>query len=272
MRLDEWKGVFTRSVKRFKEDDCLGLAQQIAYSSLLAVFPALAGLIGFLKVSGLFDDVLNVLSGTVPDGVTSFVRSIDADSHGGAGPAALVVGLGLAIWAASGGMSALIKAVNRAYSLEETRPFWKQRALAILLVVLTGLVAAIVFILIVLGGDLGRVISRQPGVGDAFDPLWGSLRWPIAFLAILVFFSLVYTIAPNRTGHWRWTSAGAIVGSLLWLVLSALFQLYVTYAGHYSRTYGALATGVILLLWINYSSYALLFGAELNSELERRRG
>ena len=260
-----------RSFAQFMADDCMGLSQQIAYSSLLALFPALAGVIGFLAVFGLFDNVLHVLSGVAPRGVIKFVGTVRGDSHGSAKAAALAIGLLGAIWAASGAMGSVIKAVNRAYDRQETRPFWKVRAIAIVLVVSTGLATALVLVLIVLGGDLGKVVGRQPGVGSAFDVLWGILRWPVAFAAVLLFFALVYYFAPNQEQrNWKWITPGSLVGSLLWLGLSALFQLYVTYAGHYSKTYGTLATGVILLLWLNYSAFALLFGAELNSELDRQ--
>jgi membrane protein len=267
----DWIAVFKRSGAQFMGDDCMGLAQQIAYSSLLALFPALAAVIGFLGVFHLFDNVESVLSGVAPHGVIKFVNTLRGDSKGGAKAAALVIGLLGGIWAASGAMGSVIKAVNRAYDRKETRPFWKVRGIAILLVVTTGISTALVFLLIVLGGDLGTVISRQPGVGPVFDVLWGILRWPLAFVAILLFFALVYYFAPNldvRT--WKWISPGSLVGGILWLALSGLFQLYVTYAGNYSKTYGTLATGVILLLWLNYSSFALLFGAELNSELDRQ--
>ena len=268
---NEWVAAFKRAGKEFMADDCMGLAQQIAYSSLLALFPALAAVIGFLGVFHLFDNVENVLSGIVPHGVIKFVDTLRGDSTGGAKAAALAVGLLGGIWAASGAMGAVIKAVNRAYDRQETRPFWRLRGIAIVLVVSTGVSTALVFVLIVLGGDLGTVVGRQPGVGPAFDVLWGILRWPLAFAAILLFFALVYYFAPNvdvRT--WKWISPGSVVGGVLWLVLSGLFQLYVTYAGHYSKTYGTLATGVILLLWLNYSAFALLYGAELNSELDRQ--
>ncbi len=249
----------------------MGLSKEVAYSSLLALFPALAGVIGFLGVFHLFDNVLNVLQGTVPHGVITFVKTLQSDSKGGKKAAALVLGLIGAVWAASGAMASIIKAVNRAYKRRETRPFWKVRGVAILLVVITGISTAFVFALIVLGGDLGKVISRQPGVGDAFNVLWGILRWPIAFSAILVFFAFVYYLAPNKDQrNWKWITPGSLIGALLWLLLSGLFQLYITYAGHYSKTYGTLATGVILLLWLNYSSFALLYGAELNSELDRQ--
>ncbi len=249
----------------------MGLSQQVAFSSLLALFPALAGLIGFLGVFHLYGPVLNALEGTVPHSVIKFVRSIRADNHGGAKTAAFVIGMIAALWAASGATAAVIKAVNRAYDRQETRPIWKVRGIALLLVVLTGFASALVIVLIVLGGDLGKVIGRQKNVGPAFDVLWGLLRWPIAFAAILLFFALVYYFAPNVDQRsWKWITPGSVVGSLLWLLLSGLFQLYVTYAGHYSKTYGTLATGVILLLWLNYSAMALLFGAELNSELDRQ--
>ena len=181
----------------------------------------------------------------------------------------------VALWAASGATGSVIKAVNRASDLEETRPFWKTRLLALLLVVLTGLVTAVVFVLIVFGGPLGDAIARRADLGHAFDVLWGALRWPIAFAGILSFFSIVYYVAPNRTTRsWRWVTPGAVVGSLLWLAISALFSLFTSFSSSYDRTYGALAGAIILLLWLNYSAVALLFGAELNAELERkgRRG
>ena len=250
--------------------DCMGLAQEIAYSALLAIFPALAGVIGFLGVFHLFDSVISVLKGIAPHGVISFIHTLQGDSHGGAKAAALALGLFGAIWAASGAMGSVIKAVNRVYERQETRPFWKVRGTAILLVITTGIASALVLLLIVVGGLLGRVISRQPGVGSVFDVLWGILRWPLAFSVILIFFALVYYYAPNKDQrNWKWVTPGSLVGSLMWLILSALFQLYVTYVGHYSKTYGTLATGVILLLWLNYSAFALLYGAELNAELDR---
>jgi len=227
--------------------------------------------IGFLGVFHLFVPVEHALKGTVPHGVIKFIDTLRGDSHGDVKAAALVIGLFGAVWAASGAMGAVIKAVNRAYDRQETRPFWKVRGIAILLVVMTGLATALVFVLIVLGGDLGKVITHQAGVGPVFDVLWGILRWPIAFAAVLLFFAFVYYLAPNKDQRsWKWITPGSLIGGVLWLVLSALFQLYVTYAGHYSKTYGTLATGVILLLWLNYSSFALLYGAELNSELDRQ--
>jgi membrane protein len=135
----------------------------------------------------------------------------------------------------------------------------------------TGITTAGIFLLIVVGGKLGEAISEKAGLGGAFDWTWGILRWPIALVAILLFFAFVYYLGPNKDQrNWKWVTPGSALGGALWLALSGLFAVYVTYAGHYSKTYGAIASGVILLLWLNYSAFALLFGAELNAELDRQ--
>jgi membrane protein len=252
-------------------DDAMGLSQQVAYSSLLAFFPAVAFVIGALGVFDLYDDVISLLEPIAPSGVIDFVETLQQDSSGSASATAFILGFFGAVWAASGAMGSVIKAVNRAYDRQETRPFWKVRAIAVLLVVMTGITTALVFLLIVVGGKLGQAIAEKAGYGGAFDWIWGFLRWPIAFVAILLFFALVYYLAPDREQrNWKWITPGSVVGGLLWLLLSGLFALYVKYAGHYTKTYGSIASGIILLLWLNYSAFALLYGAELNAELDRQ--
>src|SRR6185503_14613521 len=133
-------------------------------------------------------------------------------------------------------------------------------------IVLAGLLLLIVF-----GGPLGAAIADKAHLGGEFELLWTTIRWPIAFVALLLFFGLVYYLAPNvDVRSWKWLTPGSLVGSLMWLVLSGLFALYTSLSDSYSKTYGALASGIVLLLWLNYSAFALLFGAELNSELDRQ--
>ena len=249
----------------------MGLAKQVAYSSLLAFFPAMAFIVGALGLFHLFDDVKRLLDPIAPNGVIKFITSLQKDSKGGTSAAAFLIGFFGAVWAASGAMSSVIKAVNAAVERQETRPFWKVRAVAILLVVVSGFTTAGIFLLIVVGGSLGDAISKKAHLGGAFQWTWGIVRWPVAFAAILLFFGLVYYLAPDREQRsWKWITPGSLLGGLLWLLLSGLFALYVTYAGNYTKTYGTIASGVILLLWLNYSAFALLFGAELNAELERQ--
>ena len=271
LSVSEWLASLKRSFSEFMKDDCMGLSQQVAYSSLLAFFPAMAFIVGALGLFHLFDDVKRLLDPIAPNGVIKFITSLQKDSKGGTSAAAFLIGFFGAVWAASGAMSSVIKAVNAAVERQETRPFWKVRAVAILLVVVSGITTAGIFLLIVVGGSLGDAISKKAHLGAAFQWTWGIVRWPVAFAAILLFFGLVYYLAPDREQrNWKWITPGSLLGGLLWLLLSGLFALYVTYAGNYTKTYGTIASGVILLLWLNYSAFALLFGAELNAELERQ--
>jgi membrane protein len=271
----EWLAAFKRTGKRFIADDCMGLGQQVAFSSLFAFLPTVILLIALLGLFGdrVFDSLEQFVGSVAPDGVVSIIdlAKQDAARDKSGSAIAFASGLFLALWASTGAMGALIKAVNRAYDRIETRPFWKRRLIALLLVVATGLVLAGVFLLIVFGGDLGNAIVRRTGLGDSFKLFWNLARWPIAFGAVLLFNGLVYHLAPDLPGRsWRWLTPGSLVAALAWLALSGLFGLYTSYSGSYSRTYGSIAGAIILLLWLYYSALAILFGAELNAQLERQ--
>jgi membrane protein len=263
--------VFKRSIASFMADDAMGLSAQVAFSSLLAFFPAMIFLVGLADLTGVYGTLQEFLTPVAPGEVLDTIETLQRDTSTGTSMIAFLVGASLAVWAASGAMGAVIKAVNRAYDRVETRAFWKTRLIAIVLVCLSGLVLAGLVLLIVFGGPLGSAIADKAELGGAFELFWGIFRWPIAFLAILLFFSLVYYLSPNvEHRSWKWLTPGALVGGVMWLVLSGLFSLYTSLSDSYSRTYGALASGIVLLLWLNYSAFALLFGAELNSELDRQ--
>ncbi len=276
LRFGWWVSALKAAGREFIADDCMGLAQEIAFSSLLAFFPSVILLVGLLGLfgTGAYDSLTHLLGTVAPKGVLQMIDlAKQSSAHNRAGSAiALVVGTVGALWAASGATGSVVKAVNRASDLEETRPFWRTKALALALVVLTGLVTTFVFVLIVFGGPLGDAIARRAGLGSEFNVLWGILRWPIAFAGILCFLSLVYYLAPaRRPRNWRWVTPGSMLGAALWLAVSALFSLYTSFSGSYDRTYGSLAGAIVLLLWLDYSALALLFGAELNAQLEKRR-
>ena len=267
----EWFSVLKRTFKAFLADDAMGLSSQVAFSSLLAFFPAMIFLVGLADLFGVYGTLQEFLTPIAPGEVLDTIETLQKDTSTGTSVVAFVVGASLAIWAASGAMGAVIKSVNRAYDRVETRAFWQTRIVAIVLVCLTGLVLAGLLLLVVFGGPLGTAIADKAGLGGAFELVWGIVRWPIAFLAVLLFFSFVYYLAPNVDHRdWEWLTPGALFGSIAWLVLSGLFSLYTSFSDSYSKTYGALASGIVLLLWLNYSAFALLFGAELNSELERQ--
>jgi membrane protein len=269
--IGEWVDVFKRAFKQFMADDCMGLAQQVAYSSLLAFFPAVVLLVGLLGLVGAYDELQDFLNPVAPKAVTDLIEQLQEDSSGGGSVVAVVVGTFGAVWIASGAMGSVVKAVNRAYDRFETRPFWKVRVIAIVLVAASGIGTAGTLLLIVFGGKIGEAIADQAHLGSAFEWVWNIVRWPLAFVAVLLLFALIYYLAPNKDQRsWKWITPGSIVGTVMWLALSGLFALYTSFSSSYSRTYGALAGGIILLLWLNYTAWAILFGAELNAELDRQ--
>jgi membrane protein len=271
-RFSSFVDSFKAAAKGFLADDCMGLAQQIAYSSLLAFFPAIVALAGLLGLIDAYDELQSFLRPVAPKAVTSLLDTFGKDSGGSGSAIALVVGIAGAIWAASGAMSTLVKAVNRAWDLEETRKFVKLRIISTLLVFAFTLVMAGMLLLIVLGGTIGDAIATRAHLGGAFDWTWAIARWPIAFAAVVGLFAIVYFVAPNKEGpRWQYVTPGSLLGGLLWLALSGLFALYTSFSDSYTKTYGALAGGIVLLLWLNYSAWAILFGAELNSELDKRK-
>ena len=212
-----------------------------------------------------------LLDPIAPNGVIKFISGLQQDSPGGTSAAAFVIGLFGAVWAASGAMTSVIKAVNKAHERQETRPFWKVRAIAILLVVSSGITTAGIFLLIVVGGALGDAISKRAGLRRRFPvdlghrPLAGRVLRDPPLLRARVLPRTEQGAEKLEVGHARLSRRRRALA-----LLSGLFALYVTFAGNYTKTYGTIASGVILLLWLNYSAFALLFGAELNAELERQ--
>jgi membrane protein len=269
----EWWAVLRRAFKEFLADDCMGLSQQVAFSSLLAFFPAMILLVGLLGLIGAYEQLKEFLGTVAPGAVIQAIEIAQRSAAGREATASIAFVLGLfgAVWASSGAMTAIIKAINRAYERPETRPVWKVRLYALLLVGATGFTTSSLFLLIVFGGPLGEAIAERARLGTVWDWVWGIFRWPLAFAVILLFFAIVYFAAPDvRPRNWKWLTPGSLVGGLLWLALSGLFALYTSLSDSYDKTYGSLAGGIVLLLWLNYSAFALLFGAELNAELDRQ--
>ena len=263
--------MFKRTGKQFLADDCMGLSQQIAYSSLLAFFPAVVFLVAVLGLIGAYDTLQSFLNPVAPKSVTDIIKQLQQDSGGSGSAVAAAFGAFGAVWAGSGAMGSVVKAVNRAHNRLETRSFWKVRLISLVLVLTSGFVLAGMLLLIVFGGKLGDAIARKAQFSGAFTWFWDVFRWPVAFVGVLLLFALIYYLAPNAEQRsWKWITPGSLVGSLMWLVLSGLFALYTAFSSSYSKTYGSLAGGIVLLLWLNYSAWAVLFGAELNAELGRR--
>jgi membrane protein len=268
-----WRQILVRAWQEQGRDNVGLLAGAVAYFSFLAIFPAL---IAAISIYGLVYDAdeaaeqVESFADQLPDEAATIVEE-QLTSIAGSAEEALTLGVVLsillALWAASGGMGAMIKAVNIAYDEEDGRGFVKGRALALALtvgavVVVLVALALIAVLPVVLGVvDLGPVATVAIQVG----------RFLVLAAVVLVALALLYRWAPDRQDpRLRWTSPGAIVATIGWLVASALFSLYVSYFGSYSETYGSVAGAAILLLWLYYSAFIVLLGAEINAESERQ--
>lgn len=268
-----WFQVVRRAAKEASADQVPLLAAGVAFYSFLALFPAL---IAAVMIYGLVRDPADVreqvasLSDTLPaDAASLLTTQLEAITSTGGGSLGigLLVSLALALWSASGGVGNLMTAINLAYDEDETRGFVKRRALALGLTL-----AAIVFVVVAVGLVAVAPAVLDQVVGDG--PLrWGleAARWVGLLVAMAVALGVLYKVAPDRDApKFRWVTTGSVVATVLWLVASLGFSLYVDNFGSYNKTYGALAGVVVLLLWLWLTMYVVLLGAEINAEAEQQ--
>jgi membrane protein len=273
-----WLDVLKRTVREAREDNLTDWAAALTYYGVLSIFPALLVLVALLSLLGehprTTDALLEIVQDVSPGAAAETLRDPIVDvirSKGGAG-ALLGVGLVGALWSASGYIGAFMRAMNVLYEVEEGRPFWKLRPLQIAITIAMVLLLALVAIAIVVTGPLASAVGGVVGLGDAAVTAWSWGKWPVLVLIVIVMLAVLYYAAPNvKHPGFRLLSPGAVAAVVLWLVASLLFALYVANFGSYNKTYGSLGAVVVFLVWLWISNLALLLGAELDSELERRR-
>lgn len=267
-----WQELARRTIADTLADDCPGLAAQLAFYFFLAVFPALlfiVSLLAYVPLGATLGGAVEQLQAVLPQEIVIFIRrQIDqaaAGSHGGL----LTVGIAGAVWSSSSAVTAIITALNRAYDIEEWRPWWKRRLIAIALTVALALFVVLAFAFVVGGRDLSEWVASQLGTSERFAQIWAIAQWPIALALVVIAVDLVYYFAPNADNQWVWVTPGALLATTLWLITSAGFKLYVQNIGSYTAVHGAIGTVIVLMLWFYLSGFALLVGAELNAEIDK---
>lgn len=268
-----WKDVLARTAMEAKRDQIVLLAAGVAFFGLLALVP---GLVAFVSLYGLLADPADVtrhvgdLLGAAPEEMRDLVqnqlRAVTQESSGSIG-VGLVAGLAVALWSASSGMKHLIDALNAAFDEEEGRGFLEVRGLALLLTVgsVVFVVAAVVVLTVVPALLDGSV------VGDATELAITIGRWPALAVSFALALAVLYRFGPSRDeAQWRWVSVGAVVATVLWLLASGAFSLYLASVGGYNETYGSLGGVVVAMLWLFLTGLVVLLGAELDNELERQ--
>ena len=272
-----WKYVLRKTVREFSEDQCTDKAAALTYYSVLALFPAALALLSIIglvanpeKVLGTTMDVLRPLvSQSTLDVIRPTLESMATSQAAGL---SLVVGLAGALWSASGYVGAFGRAMNAIYEIDEGRPFWKLRPLQILITLVAVVLVAVVLVMLVVSGPLAESIGNVIGLGSTAVLVWSIAKWPVLAVLVVVIVALLYYATPNvKQPKFRWISVGAGVAILTWVVVSVLFGFYVANFGSYDKTYGSIAGVVVFLLWLWLTNLSLLFGAEIDSELERGR-
>jgi membrane protein len=279
------KDFLKRLWARTEHDDILGRSAQLSYYFLLALFPLLLFLItlfGYMNGAGshLRDKLISYLATVIPSAALRLVTDTIDQVTNARGGGKLWFGLLASLWAASSGLNAVGEALNVAYDVPETRPWWKVRLISIALTVAIAILIVSALLIVLYGGRLGLFIATLIHEDSDFTLVWRILQWPIALTFLFIAFSLIYRFGPNlgarRTDkripaadlRRRWLSPGVVVAIILWVLVSLGFRLYLHFFNSYSATYGSLGALIILMLWFYLTGAAILLGGEINCELE----
>jgi membrane protein len=253
-------------------------AAALTYYALMSLFPALLVAVALLGVFGQQSLIANTAdylktAGAPAETVNAVTSALtSAQEQQGTAVTALVVGLALSLYSASGAFGAAGRALNRVWRVEEGRGLVRRKAEALVWTLIVLVLVLVTFVLIFLGGGFATEVLGWFGLGQGAADVWRIVRWPAAVVSATLIYAVVYYAAPNvEVRRFQWITPGAVFGVLVWIVASALFFLYVSNFSSYSATYGAFAAGVILLVWLWLTNVALLFGAELNAAIDVRR-
>jgi membrane protein len=278
-RLSPWKlGGLTpwRLLKRvyneFNEDEVFTRSAALAFYFVSALVPMVFFLISILGLLAQGHNLQSDLLGYAgrfmpPDAYTLLQKTLKEITTTSTG-LKLAIGLVLALWSGSGGISSVMDALNRCYHVTDSRPFWKQRLIALALTIALSALTITALIIILYGGDIAQFVGTHTGLSAPLVLAWRIIQWPVALFFVVMSFALLYFWGPDTEQDWAWITPGSLVGVVLWIGASLIFRIYLHYFNSYSKTYGSLGAVIILLYWLFISGLALLAGGEINSEIE----
>ncbi len=268
------KETLKRTFKEFSADNLTDWGAALTYFAVLAIFPALialvsiVGLVGSSLTDPLLENVSEVAPGPAKDILTSTIMNLQG-SKGAAG-IAFVIGLVVALYSASGYISAFSRASNSIYEIEEGRPIWKLKPIQIGITLVLLILLIVIAAAVTISGPLAEEVGKVFGLGSQAATIWDIAKIPVILLAVSFMIAFLYWAAPNvKQPGFKFVSPGGIVALVLWIVASLLFAFYVANFASYNETYGSIGGVVVFLVWLWITNLAILFGAELNAELQR---
>jgi len=274
LRNISWLELAKRVWKETNDDKMFGRAAELSYYFLLALFPLLIFLTSVIGIvigpgTGTRHQLFSYLARIMPPSAFQLIDATMVEVSNGSGGGKISFGLLAALWAASNGMTAITESLNVAYDVQETRPWWKTRLVAITLTIALSVLIIASLLLVVAGGHIGESVAGHFGFGSAFATGWKIVQWPVVLAVMILAFALIYYFAPDlRRQAWQWLTPGAAIGVALWLLVSLGFRVYLQYFDSYNKTYGSLGAVIILMLWLYFTGAAVLIGGEINSEIE----
>ncbi len=275
MQLRQWGKVVKKSVQDIDKNHTMAFAASLSYYFVMSLFPALIALsavVSLLPIPDLFNKIVGVMGRAVPSQGMQIVQTILQDVIRPRSGTLLSLGLLGTLWSASSGFSAMIEALDVAYDIPETRPFWKTRLLAIGLTVLVGGMLTLSILCMSLGPKMIATLAGKVGVESQFLMMWNYLRFGIAFALVVISIEGIYFLAPNVRQDFKASLPGAVFAVVGWLALSFGLGFYFSKFANFNATYGTLGAGIALMVWLYWSSFSVLIGAELNSEIIQEKG
>jgi membrane protein len=263
-------------ITKIDEDELSNRSAALSYYFILALFPMflfLVSLIGLIAghASQLRENIISTLGHLAPGSASGLVQQVVHQTVTNSGGVKLAAGILGALWAASGGMGAVVTSLNVIYKTKETRPWWKQKLTVIALTLALALLILLASALVLYGGTIGQLIASRIGLGTVFWIVWRIVQWPMTFLAMFLSFSIIYYFGPDlEQRKWYWVTPGSAIGVVLWLVASVGFRIYLHFFNSYSATYGSLGAMIILMLWLYITGFAVLVGGEMNWVIENQ--
>jgi membrane protein len=262
------------AITKIGEDELSTRSAALSYYFVLALFPMFLFLVSLIGVfagpgSQLRENIISGLGRLAPGSAADLVHSVVNQTLKASSGIKLAAGILGALWAASGGMSAVVVSLNVIYRVKETRPWWKQKLTIIALTLSLAALIIIALVLVLYGGKIGQAIAGNIGLGTLFRVTWKILQWPLSFAAMFLSYSVIYYFGPDlKQRNWFWVTPGAVAGVALWLLASLGFRIYLHFFNSYSATYGSLGAVIILMLWLYITGFAILIGGEVNWVIE----